>query len=780
MKSSQLRAGGLFLPGVLAAFLATFSIVPAARADDFKGLIGTTDRNSKPDFAPPVGAKPGSPNVLYILLDDVGFADFGSFGSEIQTPNIDRVAAQGLRYNNFHTRAICSPTRAALLTGRNSHSVGMRTIANLATGYPSGRGEITHEAATVAEILRGGGYSTYAAGKWHLVPPRNTTSSGPFDQWPTQRGFDRYYGFLDAMTDQFHPELVKDNTRIEPPNRPGYHLTEDLVDHTIDFLRSQTAASPVKPFFAYLAFGAAHSPHQVSPEYIDKYIPVFEKGWDRTREERFARQKASSIIPPGAELPPRNPGVKPWDSLSREEMQLFVRLQAAYAGFLDHADVQIGRVLDFLKSVERLDNTIIVVTSDNGASQEGGLEGTLNEIGSLSHVPESLEANRRRIDDIGTERSFTNYPLGWASAGNTPFRLYKNHPFGGGNNDPLIISWPKGIADRGGIRSQFVDVIDITPTVLGLAGVEIPKVFQGLLQKPLEGVSIAGTFAKPDAPAPRTTQYFELHGNRAVWHEGWKAVAVHRRGEEFDDDRWLLFNLGEDFSESRDLAEHYPQKLAELKEVWWREARKYGVLPLLDIDALDPRTYPRAVVEALSGPTMRTFFPGQEHLPAIAAPSIKNRSFSITAFLNPIGTAVEGVIVAQGELSGGYSFYMKDRKLVFDFNDLGIHSVLTSGSEVPSSKSTLRYHFQLTADHQGTGTLFINDNKVGEHSMTLSPARLLSWEGLDVGLDGLSPVSPAYSERRPFPFTPGVLEKVVINVERASLDAPSTPPRDAR
>ncbi len=769
------------LQSLLLVGLTAFALAPAAHGDDdFKGVIGTTGKDSKPYYTPPVRPKQGSPNVVYLLLDDVGFSDLGCYGSEIQTPNIDHLAASGLRFNNFHTRAICSPTRAALLTGRNSHSVGLRTLANLTIGFPSGRGQVTNEAATIAEILHSAGYSTFAAGKWHLVPPWDTTPAGPFDQWPTRRGFDRYYGFLDGMTDQYHAELVQDNTRIDPPNRPGYHLTEDLVDHTIQFVRSQTAAAPDKPFFAYLALGTAHAPHQAPREYIDKHVPVFQKGWDRSREERFSRQKQLGIIPSDTVLPPRNPGVKPWDSLSTEEKELAVQLQAAFAGFLDHADVQIGRLVEFLAQVGRLDNTILVVASDNGASQEGGLEGTLNEIGSLSHIPESVAENHKRLSDIGTDRSFSNYPLGWASVGNTPFRFYKTHPFGGGNNDPLIISWPKRIADKGAIRPQFVDVIDITPTILDVVGIAAPKVYRGVPQKPLEGASVAATFARADAPAPRTTQYFELHGNRAIWHDGWKAVAVHQSGADFDNDRWQLFNLKEDFSESRDLAEENPQKVAELKEVWWREARKYGVLPLLDVNVLDPRSYPKEVQELLARPTSHTYYPGQEHLPLRAAPPINGRSFSITASVERPDARAEGVLVAQGEFSGGYVFYVKDGKLVFDYNDLGKHTVLTSDREVPLGKSTLSYVFTTTAERKGKGALFINETKVAEAGLALSPTRMISWEGFDVGRDSLSPVSSGYAGKGEFAFTPGALEKVVIKVERQSPALPRSEASNTR
>ncbi len=735
--------------------------------DDFKGVIGATANDSTPDFSVPTRPRVGSPNVVYVLFDDVGFSDFGVYGSEIHTPNIDQLAKSGLRYNNFHTRSICSPTRAALLTGRNSHSVGMRTLANFAVGYPSGRGEATRAAANVAEILQSTGYNTFAVGKWHLVQPKDTTQAGPFTHWPTQRGFDRYYGFLDGMTDQWHPELVRDNSRVNPPARPGYHLTEDLVDNAIDYVRNQTAAAPDRPFFAYVALGAAHAPHQVHKKYVDKYVPIFQKGWDKARQERLARQKALGIVPKDTRLPDANPGVRPWESVSEKEKALSVRLQAAYAGFLDHADEQVGRLINELKRLGRYDNTIFVVTSDNGASQEGNLDGTLNEIGSLAHAPESLEENSKRIDDIGTERSFSNYALGWASVGNAPFRLYKTHPYGGGNNDPLIITWEKGIKDRGAIRNQFVDVIDITPTILDTLGIKAPTIHNGIPQKPLEGASIRSTFADAKAPAARTTQYFELHGHRAIWKDGWKAVAVHELGTSFDDDKWQLFNLAEDLSESTDLATENSQKLAELKEAWWREARTHGVLPLLENNVLDRKTYPKPIQEALARGRKSKFFPDQEHLPAAVAPPIKNRSYTITATLDPHHGPLEGVIVAQGELSAGYVFYIKDQKLVFDYNDLAKHKLVVSTINVPSNARSLKYAFKLTSDNGGVGTLSIDDKPVGSLKYEITPTWLTSWEGLDVGRDRLSPVTSAYSDQGEFPFTSGALQSVEFQVERA-------------
>ena len=617
--------------------------------DDFKGVIGKTDKDSKPSFATPLRPKAGSPNIVYIVLDDVGFSDLGVYGSEIHTPNIDRLALGGLRFNNFHTRAICSPTRAALLTGRNSHSVGVRTVADILNGYPNDRGRITPHATTLAEVLRSAGYGTIAVGKWHLVPGYETTEAGPFDNWPLQRGFDHYYGFLGGLTDQYHPDLVQDNTHVDYPRRPQYHLSEDLVDHSITYIRNEQTTAPNRPFFLYLAFGAAHAPHQVPKPYIDKYVPVFEKGWDKTREDRIARQKQLGVIPANTQLAPRNEGVKPWDSLSADEKRLFVRYQAAYAGFLEHADEQIGRLVDFLQGAGQLDNTLLVLISDNGANYEGGFEGWTNYVYGYSAlsglfpgrstVPQGL----KEFDDIGTDRNTTNYPRGWAMAGNTPFKLYKEFVHGGGVNDPLIIHWPKGIQDRGAIRQQFTDVIDITPTVLDITGLKAPEVYHGIPQKPVEGASIAATFNSASAPDARHVQYFEQLGNRAIWNDGWKLVTEHKDGVDFDSDRWELYNLKEDFSETNDLASTNPAKVDELKKLWWREADKYGVLPLDGRGVKDLRS----LLAPPPGHTTLTLYPGQARIPARAAGTALG-GFSLTANVNRTGADSEGVLLSVG------------------------------------------------------------------------------------------------------------------------------------
>jgi arylsulfatase A-like enzyme len=741
--------------------------------DDFQGVIGKTDKDSKPYFAHPLQPKAGSPNIVYIVLDDVGFSDLGVYGSEIHTPNIDRLGLGGLRFNNFHTRAICSPTRAALLTGRNSHSVGVRTVADILNGYPNDRGRISPHATTLAEILRSAGYGTFAVGKWHLVPGYETTEAGPFDNWPLQRGFDHYYGFLGGLTDQYHPDLVQDNTHIDYPRRPNYHLSEDLVDHSITYIRNEQTTAPNRPFFLYLAFGAAHAPHQVPKPYIDKYVPVFEKGWDKTRQDRIARQKQLGVIPANTQLAPRNEGVKPWDSLSADEKRLFVRYQAAYAGFLEHADEQIGRLVDFLQDSGQLDNTMLVLISDNGANYEGGFEGWTNYVYGYtalsgfipvkSTVPQGLE----EIDEIGTDRNTTNYPRGWAMAGNTPFKLYKEFVHGGGVNDPLIIHWPKGIQDRGAIRQQFVDVIDITPTILDITGLRAPEVYHGIAQKPVEGASIAATFKDSSAPGPRHVQYFEQLGNRAIWKDGWKLVTEHKDGVDFDTDRWELYNLRDDFSETNDLAATNLAKVEELKKLWWSEAEKYGVLPLdgRGVKAL------RSLLAPPLGRSTLTLYPGQARIPARAAGAALG-GFSLTAHVNRAGADSEGVLLSVGDSSAGYVFYVKDNHLVFDNNNLSSHQVLKSSAEVPTGESALRFQFTPGLLFGGTGELFINDQKVGETALTILPI-ITGFGALEVGRNSLSPVSQDYAGKGAFAFPDGQLLKVVVQISPAEKSEPA-------
>ncbi len=564
---------------------------PAPRAEGFAGVIGRHAADSKPAPLPPNTAKAGSPNVIYIVLDDTGFADLGCYGSEIATPNINALAAGGLLYNNFHCKAICSPTRASLLTGRNSHAIGMKELAGPDQGYPHSRGRVSPAAATVAQILRSNGYATMGVGKYHLVPGADMKPSGDRRHWPLQKGFDRWYGFLSGWTDQYHPDLIEDNHELPKPNREGYHFSVDIVDKALSMTGAHVAADAAKPFFLYVAFGATHSPIQVPKRYIDKYVATYEKGWDKLREERFARQKELGIIPADAKLPPRNPGDPAWTDLTEQQRTVFTRFMAAYAGFLEHTDEQIGRLIAFLKEKKLFDNTAIFLISDNGGAPEAGNHGGFQRpYGDRT----TIEEMHRRLDELGSDKTQPMYPRPWAMVSSAPFKYYKLWPYAGGVQTPCLVSWPAGIKGKG-IRRQFVDVIDITPTVYDITGIQPPASFEGVCQMPLQGRSIRTTFDNPQAPDPRDTQYYELWGSRGIWHKGWKAVGIHQPGTSFDLDRWELYQVEKDFTESTDVAARHPAKLEEMKKLWWSEAAKNGALPLLEAPAARMRTYDQAL-----------------------------------------------------------------------------------------------------------------------------------------------------------------------------------------
>jgi arylsulfatase len=543
--------------------------------------------DSKPSALKVEHARKGSPNVIYIVLDDTGFSDLHCFGSEIATPHIDALAAGGLLYNTFRTKAICSPSRAALLTGRNSHAVGMKELAGPDLGYPNARGRVTPAAATVAQILQANGYSTYGVGKWHLVPGSEIRATGDRTHWPLQKGFDRWYGFLSGWTDQYHPDLVEDNHALPKPNDPHYHFSVDIIDKAIGMVSEHAADNAEKPFFLHVAFGATHTPVQIFKPYIDKYVSTFETGWDQIREDRYKRQLELGIIPPGTELPARNPGDPAWTDLSDEERTVYTRFMAAYAGFLEHADEQIGRLVKCLKDAKLFENTLVFLMSDNGGAPEGGVKGGFFRNYGDTTTVDSWYAH---LDELGTDKTLPLYQRPWAMASDTPFRFYKLWPYRGGVQTPLIVSWPKGIRERG-VRQQFVDIIDITPTVLDVIGFDAPSSFGGVCQIPLQGKSMRATFHDPDAPSPRDTQYFELWGARGIYHAGWEAVAVHQPGRPFSEDQWQLFHTAADFPECVNLAAKYPAKLEELKNLWWLEAQKNGALPLLEAPAGRQHTY---------------------------------------------------------------------------------------------------------------------------------------------------------------------------------------------
>jgi len=654
----------------------------------FGGTVGKTIADSKPWWPQASQAPSGAPNILVVLFDDVGFSDFGCYGSPIKTPTIDRLASEGLRYSGFHTSAMCSTTRAALLTGRNPHSVGVGCLANFDSGYPGYRGKIAREAGTLAEMLCAHAYRNYMVGKWHVTPLTESGATGPFDGWPLGRGFDRFYGFLDAETDQYAPELVCDNTHIDPPGTyaSGYHLTADLIDQAIRFIGDHIAAQPDLPWLTWLALGACHAPHQAPADIIRGYDAVFAHGWDVEREQRLARQKAMGLVPSDTRLPPRNDGVKPWAEHSEDEQRVFVRLQSAFAGMLDHADRHLARLISFLGAAGVRDNTLILVLSDNGASQEGGPLGFINAMGPYNLRPEPIPEKLRRIDEVGGPDTHSNFPHGWAMASNTPLRRYKQNTHGGGIRDPLVISWPARIKAKGELRHQFAHACDLAPTLLELIGISAPAEIAGCEQMPIEGESFARSIADASAPSKAGPQYFEMFGHRGLWHQGWKAVAYHPPGTPFDSDKWELFHLDRDFSEVDDLAQKEPQRLADMIEVWWREAEKHKVLPL------DDRFGARFAENAARAQGARhqfVFHAGMGHVPTDVAPDVRSRSYTIEAHVEVGDGGAEGVLIAHGDATSGYSFYVKDGHLVHDLNIGGGHEIVTSSRRVPAGAHRL-------------------------------------------------------------------------------------------
>jgi arylsulfatase A-like enzyme len=748
----------------------------AASDTAFRGTIGKTIAGSKPWW--PEAARPpaGAPNILVVLFDDVGFSDFGCYGSPIKTPTIDSLAAQGLRYSGFHTTAMCSTTRAALLTGRNHHSVGVGCLANFDSGYPGYRGKIAREAGTLAEMLKAHAYRNYMVGKWHVTPLTESGATGPFDGWPLGRGFDRFYGFLDAETDQFAPELVSDNTHIDPPGTyaDGYHLTSDLVDQSIRFIADHIADRPDLPWLTWVALAACHAPHQAPAEIIRGYDEVFAHGWDVEREQRMARQKAMGIVPPETTMPPRNDGVKAWDEHSADEKRLFTRLQSAFAGMLDHADRHLARLIGFLDQAGIRDNTLILVLSDNGASQEGGPFGFVNAMGPYNFRPEPIAEKVRRIDDIGGPESHNNFPHGWAMASNTPLRRYKQNTHGGGIRDPFVISWPKRLPGKGELRHQFVHASDLVPTLLELVGVSTPAEIAGTAQMPIEGESFAASITDPSAPSKASPQYFEMFGHRGTWHQGWKAVAYHPPGTPFENDKWELFHLDRDFSETHDLAASEPGRLAELIKLWWSEAEKHNVLPL------DDRFAARFAENAARFQGARNnfvFHAGMGHVPTDVAPDVRSRSYTIEAHVEIDEAGAEGVLIAHGDATTGYSLYIKDGHLVHDLNIGGGHEIVVSDRKVPAGAHRFGVNVERlvrdTPPAKGarTGitayTLLIDGKPAGSLQTQQAFNNFISWSGLDIGRDRSSPVSHYDA---PFEFTGRLLRVTVAMHNDQKLD----------
>ena len=727
---------------------------------EFQGRIGRTVADSEPCFEQAAHPGEDAPNVIIVLLDDTGFAQFGCFGSDIETPNVDALAAGGLQFTNFHVTPLCSPTRAALLTGRSNHAVGMRSVSNFVTGFPNQLGHISNHAATVAEVLGDAGYATFALGKWHLAPMEQCSAAGPFDQWPLGRGFDRFYGFLDGETDQFYPELVADNHPIHTPGTPedGYHVSEDLVDQALKMIADSKGVRPDRPFFTYLAFGATHAPHQAPPEYLAKYRGRYDEGWDVVRERWFRRQIELGVIDADTQLAPRNPGVKPWEELSDNERRLACRLQEAFAAFLDHTDVQIGRLVDGLRRLGQLDNTILVVHADNGASQEGGPFGVMHEMKFFNGIFEMPDEAVQRIDTIGGPNSHTNYPWGWAQCGNTPFKWYKQNTHEGGVHVPMVFHWPNGVpADqRGTKREQFVFVSDIVPTVYELVGIDPPAERRGLQQLPVTGHSFSSVLADPAAPAANQLQYFENMGSMALVAGEWKAVLKHTSGVDPATESWELYHLSNDRSECVDLAASSPDKLAEMVALWDSEAERHGVFPL---DDRGVQLFGARFRERSPHPENRRYVyrPPMSPLPGQASAAIGGRHVDITARVT-IAAGNEGVLFATGTQNSGVSMFVQGRRFVLDYNAFSHHTIIESDVEIPEGDAELVVRLRRGDGMLGRAEIVVNGIVAGSADLGLF-MRMISSIGPSVGGDHGSPVSERYAA--PYEFT-GTLHEIVV------------------
>jgi arylsulfatase len=744
----------------------------------FSGVIGQTFRESKEDYPQPIKAPTGAPNVVVILLDDLGFGQADAFGGPVPTPNIDKLATQGLKYNRFHTTAICSPTRAALLTGRNHHQVGMGTITELSTGYPGYDSIWGKNVASIAEVTRQNGYATAAFGKWHNTPDWETSPIGPFDRWPTGLGFEYWYGFHGGETSQWEPQLVRNTTPVEPSKKPeqGYHLTEDMTDDAIAWIKREKSIAPDKPFLVYFATGATHAPLHAPKEWIDKFKGKFDQGWDKVREETLERQKKIGVVPPATNLTPRPKEIPAWDSLSADQKRLYARHQEAFAGFLAHTDHHIGRLLEAVRALPGGDNTLVIcIVGDNGPSAEGSLTGTTNNMMTQNGVNDDVASQLKIIDEIGGPKHENHYPVGWAWAGAAPFQWMKRVPSHlGGTRNGMVISWPAKIKDRGGLRSQFHHVIDIAPTIYEMTGLTFPDSVNGVKQTPLAGVSLAYTFDQPNAPSTRQTQYFETGGHRAIYHDGWMATAFHgvpwvlRGSVPFEQDKWELYNLDEDFSEANDLAAKNPEKLKQLQAIFDEEAKKFNVLPLDDRFAERASNPNRPSV--VRGRNTFTYSAGTTRVPEGSAPPVYQRSHRIEAEVELPSSKTEGVIIAAGG-GAGYTLYVRNQRLVYEYNFFGKDRYkVTSNKTLPTGRVRVAFEYiqqdgkDLTTG--GTGKLFINGQPAGEGKISkVVPVRFSATETMDVGMDLGATVSEVYHKQAPFAFT-GKIEKVTIELAK--------------
>lgn len=754
-------------------------------AEKFEGEISLDVRDSVPDWSPfeLKRAPEGAPNVLVVLYDDTGMAAWSPYGGRINMPTMDRLAANGLTYTQWHTTALCSPTRSTFLTGRNHHANGMGVIMEATNGFPGFSGRIPEECASIGHILQDNGYSTFWIGKNHNVPEEDVASGGSRSQWPLAMGFDRFYGFLGGETNNWYPDLVEDNHFIDQPYSPedGYHLSKDLADQALQILRNQQSSNPSKPWYMWFCPGANHAPHHAPEEYIAKYAGAFDDGYEAYREWVLQRMIDRGVMPEGTAMTPFNPlpedvanaadYVKPWDSLSDDEKRLFSRFAEVFAGFSEYTDAQVGRVIDYLEETGQLDNTIVFYCADNGASGEGSPDGSVNENKFFNGYPDDLAENLAMLDKLGSPDTYNHYPTGWAAAFSAPFQMFKRYSqFAGGTCDPMVVSWPKGISAKGELRHQYHHSTDVVATVLDVIGIEMPEVYRGVKQRPLDGVSMRPSFdAAPDAPTTKKVQYYSMLGTRGIWKDGWKAAAIHApisgKGH-FDQDRWELYNVEVDRSESHDLAAEHPEKLQELIDLWFAEADYNHVLPLDDRVAREQLTIERPQAEAPR--TRYIYYPDTVAVPESVAVNVRGRSFKVIADV-VLEENAQGVLFAHGSRFGGHTLFIKDGKLNYVYNFLGIppEQTFTSDTLTPGPHTLgmefLREGAGEHGESVGTCKLYVDDAVVAEGPMRAQIGKFtLCGDGLCVGYDSADTVSRQYTN--PFPFSGGKLLGVGVDV----------------
>jgi len=745
----------------------------------FPGKVGRTYKDSDPaQFPQPVQAPKGAPNVVLILIDDAGFGQFSTFGGGVPSPTMDRLAAEGLRYNRFHTTALCSPTRAALITGRNHHSAASGVIGEAATGYDGYTTILPRSTGTIGEVLRQNGYMTAWIGKNHNTPTWEASAAGPFDRWANGLGFDYFYGFNGGDMNHWNPVLYENRNLVPASTDPNYFLTVDLADHAIAWVHKVRSIAPDRPFFLYVAPGATHAPHHAPKDWIAKFKGKFDLGWDRYREETLVRQKKLGVVPPDTKLTARPDGLVAWDSLNADQKRLYAHMMEVFAAYGAECDYEMGRIVDAVKRMPGAENTIFIyIAGDNGASAEGGLEGSLNENLFFNAIVERWQDNLKVIDELGGPKHFNHFPAAWAHAMDTPFQWTKQvaSHFGGTRN-PMIVSWPARIKDRGGLRSQFTHTIDIVPTLYEVIGITPPTMLNGIAQKPIEGISFAYTFDDPKAKERHLTQYFEMGTNRGIYHDGWMASTISfvpwNPVREFDPEKakWELYDIGNDFSQADDLAAKYPQKVKEMEDLWWAEAAKYNVLPM------DWRVAERFNSELAGRPSLAgnaktlIYYPGQIGLPPEASPRILNKSWSVTADIQvPAKKRAEGMIVTHGGNEGGYGLYLRQGRPVFVYNFLSLErTTVTASKPLPAGKVQLKVDFAYQGGPNEIGkpakvTLLVNGAKVAEGQVPRTiPATVSIVEGLDVGMDVGSAIDFTY--KPPFKFT-GSIEQVTYELK---------------